>query len=134
MLIKGEFQALHREANDFNVGKIDYSMVIVWSAVAWQFFYIGLYGVTSLASSLLSAVIMAVTLPLTEVLGVVLFHEKFSAEKGMALVLSLWGFASYLYGEYYCDLELRPPKVPKQQNEVEDLGGAAHAHHSIDDV
>lgn len=134
MLIKGEFQALHREANDFSVGKIDYSMVIVWSAVAWQFFYIGFFGVTSLASSLFCGVIMAVALPLTEVLAVVLFHEKFSAEKGMALVLSLWGFASYLYGEYYCDLKLRPPKLPKQQNDVEDLGGAAHAHHSIDDV
>lgn len=136
MLVNRDFQALHREANEFRLGKIDYSMAIVWAAVTWQLFFIGVFGVTSMASSLLSGVIIAVTIPITEVLGVVLFHEKFSAEKGMSLVLALWGFASYLYGEYYSDLKLRPPKVPKQQNELEDLGGAAHAHahHSINDV
>jgi hypothetical protein len=100
-------------------------------------FFIGVFGVTSMASSLLSGVIIAVTIPVTEVLAVVLFHEKFSAEKGMALVLALWGFASYLYGEYYCYLKLRPPNVPKQQNKPEgqkELRCTSHAHQSINDV
>jgi len=59
---------------------------------------------------------MAVTIPLTGVLGMVLFHEKFSAEKGMALVLALWGFTSYLYEEYLCYLKLQPAMVPNQHN------------------
>nr|ABR16841.1 unknown [Picea sitchensis] len=131
MLINGDFQALHREAEGFRLGKIDYSMALVWAAVAWQLFFIGVFGVTSMASSLLSGVIIALMIPGTEVLAVILFHEKFSAEKGMALVLALWGFASYLYGEYYYYLKLRPPDVPKQQSKPE---GAAHAHQSINDL
>ena len=68
----------------------------LWDAVLWKHFFIG---VTSLASSLLSGVIIVVTIQVIEVLMVVLFHEKFSAEKGMVLVLALWGFTSYIYGE-----------------------------------
>lgn len=52
------------------------------------------------ASSLLSGIIIAVLLPVTEVLAVVFYKEHFQAEKGIALVLSLWGFTSYFYGEY----------------------------------
>ncbi|KAG5600477.1 hypothetical protein H5410_031847 [Solanum commersonii] len=35
-------------------------------------------------------------LPVTEVLAVILYGEKFNAEKG----ISLWGFTSYFYGDY----------------------------------
>jgi hypothetical protein len=38
-------------------------------------------------------------LPLTEVLAVIFYKESFKAEKGVSLVLSLWGFLSYFYGE-----------------------------------
>ena len=134
MLVNGDFQALHREAEGFDLGKLDYAMAIVWAGVLWQIFFIGVFGVTSLANSLLSGVIIVVTIPMTEVLAVVLFHEKFSAEKGMALVLALWGFASYLYGEYYSHLKRRPPNVPKQQNKSEGPGEAANAHQFINDL
>ena len=63
------------------------------------------------ASSLLSGIIIAVLLPVTEVLAVVFFKEKFQAEKGVALILSLWGFASYFYGEF------KSTKKPKDINE-----------------
>ncbi|GKA44869.1 purine permease 3-like protein, partial [Tanacetum coccineum] len=45
-------------------------------------------------------VIIAVLLPVTEALAVILYKEPFQVEKGVALVLSLWGFTSYFYGEY----------------------------------
>lgn len=34
MLINGDFQALHREAKEFGVGKIDYSIALQWIAIA----------------------------------------------------------------------------------------------------
>ncbi|GLJ10937.1 hypothetical protein SUGI_0138420 [Cryptomeria japonica] len=43
---------------------------------------------------------MASLTPVVEVLAVVILHEKFTREKGMALAMALWGFTSYLYGEY----------------------------------
>ena len=59
----------------------------------------GAVGIIFCASSLLSGIVIAVLLPMTEILAVIFFREKFQAEKGVALALSLWGFVSYFYGE-----------------------------------
>ena len=59
----------------------------------------GAAGIIFCASSLLSGIVIAVHLPVIEILAVIFYREKFQAEKGVALVLSLWGFVSYFYGE-----------------------------------
>lgn len=92
-------QAISREAKQFNLGEARYYLVVIWSAIIWQCFFVGAVGVIYLSSSLLSGIMIAVLLPVTEVLGVIFFKEKFSAEKGISLFLSLWGFVSYFYGE-----------------------------------
>nr|GMD99569.1 purine permease 3-like [Ipomoea batatas] len=61
--------------------------------------FIGAAGTIGYGSSLLSGIILAASLSLTEVLAVVFYGEKFGAEKGISLALSLWGFVSYFYGE-----------------------------------
>ena len=93
-------QAIPREARNFELGETKYYVVLVFSGIIWQFFFIGAGGVIFCASSLLSGIIIAVLLPVIEVLAVIFFKEKFQAEKGVALVLSLWGFVSYFYGEF----------------------------------
>ncbi|CAK7347208.1 unnamed protein product [Dovyalis caffra] len=92
-------QAIPKEARNFELGDARYYAVLVWSAIVWQCFFLGAVGVIFCASSLLSGIIMAVLLPATEILAVIFFQEKFQAEKGVALGLSLWGFVSYFYGE-----------------------------------
>ncbi|XP_074354234.1 purine permease 1-like isoform X2 [Apium graveolens] len=99
MLINHDFQAIPREARNFELGEIKYYVVLVCSGLIWQFFYLGAVGVIFCSSSLLSGIIIAVLLPVTEVLAVIVYREKFQAEKGVALILSLWGFVSYFYGE-----------------------------------
>jgi len=94
-------------------------VVLVWSAIIQQGFFLGAIGIIFCASSLLSAVVIAVLLPVTEVLAVIFFQEKFQAEKGVALVLSLWGFASYFYGEVKQSKKKKPPletEVPQIPN------------------
>ena len=89
-----------REARNFGLGESTYYVVVlVVSAIMWQAFFLGAIGVIFCASSLLSGILIAVLLLLTEVLAVVFYKEKFQAEKGVSLVLSLWGFVSYFYGE-----------------------------------
>ncbi|XP_016475107.1 purine permease 3-like [Nicotiana tabacum] len=100
MIVNNDFQAISREAKQFNLGEIRYYTVIVWTAIIWQCFFVGIIGVIYCSSSLMSGVMIAVLLPVTEVLAVVFYREKFSGEKGLALFLSLWGFASYFYGEF----------------------------------
>ncbi|TMW91751.1 hypothetical protein EJD97_013943 [Solanum chilense] len=100
MIINKDFQAISMEAKTFELGEDKYYIVIIWSAIVLQFYFLGSIGVIYSASSLVSGILISVLLPLTEVLAVFLYGEKFNAEKGVSLALSLWGFASYFYGDY----------------------------------
>ncbi|XP_062164715.1 purine permease 1-like [Alnus glutinosa] len=111
MLINKDFKAIPREAREFELGKTKYYVVLVWSAIIWQGFFLGAIGIIFCASSLLSAVVIAVLLPVIEVLAVIFYQEKFQAEKGVALVLSLWGFTSYFYGEIKHNKNKKPTPV-----------------------
>ncbi|KAJ8539495.1 hypothetical protein K7X08_013747 [Anisodus acutangulus] len=115
MIANKDFQAISREAKQFNLGEARYYIVIVWSAIIWQCFFAGAVGVIYCSSSLMSGVIISVLLPVTEVLGVIFFNEKFSGEKGLSLFLSLWGFVSYFYGEFE---KTKKQKNKSRQNEM----------------
>lgn len=100
MLVNHDFTAIPREARDFELGKAIYYLTLTTNALLWQFFFLGATGVIFCASSLLSGIIIATLLPLTESLAVLFFHERFHVEKAISLTLSLWGFLSYFYGEF----------------------------------
>jgi drug/metabolite transporter (DMT)-like permease len=99
MLVNNDFRAIPREGREFDLGETKYYVILVFSALLWQCFFLGAIGVIYCASSLLSGIVIAVLLPVTEILAVVFYHESFKAEKGISLVLSLWGFVSYFYGD-----------------------------------
>ncbi|KAH7846450.1 hypothetical protein Vadar_014201 [Vaccinium darrowii] len=107
------FTAITREAKDFGLGKTMYYVVLVCCGIVWQGCFLGRIGVTFAGSSLLSAIIMAILLPVTEILAVILYKEKFTAEKGVSLALSLWGFVSYFYGELKHSKEKSETETPK---------------------
>lgn len=74
--------------------------MLIWLSISYQCFFLGAIGVVFCASSLLSGIFIAFFLPVTEILAVIFYHESFKVEKGISLVLSLWGFVSYFYGEF----------------------------------
>ncbi|KAL3504829.1 hypothetical protein ACH5RR_034670 [Cinchona calisaya] len=98
MIVNNDFKAIPGEAREYQLGEAKYYVVLVCSAIVWQCFTVGFTGIIFCASSLLSGIILAVLLPVTEVLAVIFYHEKFQAEKGIALALSLWAFVSHFYG------------------------------------
>ncbi|CAN6204729.1 unnamed protein product [Urochloa humidicola] len=98
MIVNKDFQAIPREAKHFELGEDRYYTVLVFAAVMWQFFFLGAVGVIFCVHTLLAGILIAVFIPVTEVAAVIFLREKFSSEKGVALVLSLWGLASYSYG------------------------------------
>lgn len=108
-------QAIPREARDFELGKAIYYLTLTVNALLWQFFFLGATGVIFCASSLLSGIIIATLLPLTESLAVLFFHERFHVEKAISLTLSLWGFLNYFYGEF------QDVKKKKQQKQAANL-------------
>ncbi|KAF9595908.1 hypothetical protein IFM89_006189 [Coptis chinensis] len=100
MLINKDFQAIPREASQFGLGEPKYYFLLASSAVVWQLMFLGIMGTIFCTNSLFAGIMNATLLPLTQVAGVIVFKEKFTGEKGMALALSIWGFASYFYGAY----------------------------------
>ncbi|KAI3904253.1 hypothetical protein MKW92_021917 [Papaver armeniacum] len=88
MLVNKDIQAIPREANDFELGKAKYYIIMVMSAIIWQLQGVGTVGVIFYTSALFNGILGA------------LLHESFTGLKGIALVLCLWGFSSYFYGEY----------------------------------
>ncbi|XP_054788367.1 purine permease 1-like [Prosopis cineraria] len=100
MIVNNDFKVMGREAREFGLGETKYYVVLACSAIMWQCFFLGAIGVIFCASSLFSGIIIAVMLPVTEVLAVIFYRENFTAEKGVSLGLSIWGFVSYFYGEY----------------------------------
>ncbi|CAK7355118.1 unnamed protein product [Dovyalis caffra] len=116
MLLHNDFQRIPEEASAFELGQEKYYVVIIFNAVLWQCFFMGATGVVFCGSSLLSGIIIATLLPVTESLAVLFYHEKFHAEKGISLVLSLWGFISYFYGELQ---QKKKNKKKKKTSELE---------------
>ncbi|KAH0883143.1 hypothetical protein HID58_059239, partial [Brassica napus] len=119
MLADGDFKELRREAREFKLGGSKYYCVVVaFTAVIWQGFFLGSIGMIFCASSLVSGVLISTLLPLTEVLAVLFFREKFQAEKGVSLFLSLWGFVSYFYGKIQSEKEKRTQEAQLSQLQV----------------
>ncbi|KAK9122927.1 hypothetical protein Sjap_012529 [Stephania japonica] len=100
MIINKDFAAMSREATEFGLGESKYYAVLVIAAVVCQMSFLGSVGMVFCSSALASGVFGAMLLPLGTVGGAIVYHEKFSGEKGISLAMCLWGFASYFYGSY----------------------------------
>ncbi|KAI5654948.1 hypothetical protein M9H77_32135 [Catharanthus roseus] len=109
MIINNDFKVISREAGQFLLGETKYYVVIISIAIIFQLSFLGVVGIIFCASALVNGIITTVLLPITEVLAVIFFHDKFTSEKGMSLALCLWGFISHLYGEY---------RASKKQNQI----------------
>ena len=93
------FPAMQREAARFaRGGEAAYANVMVWTAVTFQLGVLGGTGALFLASTVLAGVLNAVRVPLTSVAAVIWFHDPMSGFKTLALVITVWGFASYMVG------------------------------------
>ncbi|CAK9146321.1 unnamed protein product [Ilex paraguariensis] len=103
----GEWRNLRREMKEYELGNLSYVMNLVWIAVIWQVFSIGATGLIFKVSSLFSNVISTLGLPIVPVLAVFIFQDKMSGLKVVAMLLAIWGFASYIYQHYLDDLELK---------------------------
>ena len=115
-LIISILKVIPREARNFELGETKYYVVLVWSGIIWQAFFVGVIGVIFCASSLLSAIVIAVALPVTEILAVIFYKESFHPEKGVALTLASWGFVSYFYGEIKHSKKMKKRSLQETEN------------------
>ncbi|KAM7524957.1 hypothetical protein LguiA_014859 [Lonicera macranthoides] len=105
LFASGEWKSLRKEMEEFGLGKTSYVVTLIWTALAWQVFAIGLVGLIFRVSSLFANVISTLSLPIVPVLAVVVFDDKMSGVKVIAMLFAIWGFASYIYQHYLDDLK-----------------------------
>jgi drug/metabolite transporter (DMT)-like permease len=109
----------------------DLSPAAYWAVVAslvmtWQACFMGTAGMVYLTSSLHSGVCMAAVLTANVIGGVVVFRDPFGSEKAVATVLCVWGFSSYLYGEYSTQQEKAAQEEGDAKVAARSNGGGAH--------
>ncbi|CAG7866432.1 unnamed protein product [Brassica rapa] len=98
MVVSRDLQGMSHEAKSFEGGESRYVQVLVWSAVTFQLGVLGATAVLFLASTVMAGVLNAVRVPITSVAAVILMHDPMSGFKILSLVLTFWGFSSYIYG------------------------------------
>lgn len=99
----GEWKSLHVEMESFGKGRAIYIITLVWTAVSWQVCSVGVVGLIFVVSSLFSNVISTLSLAVTPIASVIIFHDKMNGVKIVALLLAVWGFATYIYQNYVDD-------------------------------
>lgn len=98
VIINADFTAMKLEAAAFKHGAISYYMVLFWGAVTFQLGILGSVSVLYLASTLMAGVLNAVRVPVTSIAAVLCFHDPMGGFKILSILLTFWGFGSYIYG------------------------------------
>lgn len=98
IIVNKDFQAMKSEAKNFEGGEVSYILVLVWSTITFQLGVLGSTAVLYLASTVLAGVLNAVRVPITSIAAVILLHDPMSGFKILSLIITFWGFGSYIYG------------------------------------
>ncbi|MBA0772363.1 hypothetical protein Gotri_007753 [Gossypium trilobum] len=107
LFASGEWKSLQHEMEVFGTGRVSYVLTLVWTAITWQVCAVGVVGLIFVVSSLFSNVISTLSLAVTPLAALVVFHDKMNGVKVIAMLLALCGFASYIYQNYIDDKKAR---------------------------
>uniref|UniRef100_A0ACD5Z135 Uncharacterized protein n=1 Tax=Avena sativa TaxID=4498 RepID=A0ACD5Z135_AVESA len=77
-----------------------YYAVVGAAVMSWQLCFLGTAGTVFLTTSLHGGICMTALLVVNVAAGVVVFGDEFGPDKAVAMILCLWAFSSYFYGEY----------------------------------
>ena len=111
LFASGDWKSLSREMMNFELGKVSYQMILLWTAMAWADFSVGMMGLIFEVSSLFSNVIITLGLPIVPVLEIVVFNDKMNEVKVTAMLLGIWGFVSYMSQHYLDDSKAESTNV-----------------------
>ncbi|KAL0697160.1 hypothetical protein Bca4012_064340 [Brassica carinata] len=114
LFASGEWRTLHGEMEGYHKGQASYVLTLVGTAVTWQVCSVGVVGLIFLVTSLFSNVISTLSLAVTPLAALAVFRDKMSGVKVMAMLIALWGFASYVYQNHLDDLKVRRARKQAQ--------------------
>ncbi|KAL6847842.1 hypothetical protein ACP4OV_021970 [Aristida adscensionis] len=99
----GEWRAVRGEMAGFRGGRAAYMATFAGIAVSWQAATLGMVRLITRASSLFANVTSTLGLPLVPILAVVMFGDKVTGIKVVAMLMAVWGFLSFVYQHYLDD-------------------------------
>ncbi|XP_010260818.1 PREDICTED: probable purine permease 4 [Nelumbo nucifera] len=101
MVSNGGYEDMRNESRlRFDLGPVGYWLTVGFNVVSWQMCFMGTAGLVFLTTSLTGGICMTALLPMNVVGGVLVYGDSFGGSKAVSTVLCLWGFCSYVYGEY----------------------------------
>lgn len=100
LFASGEWRTLPGEMAAFKNGRARYVLTLMGTAVCWQAAAVGTVRLIVRMSSLFANVTGTVALPLVPVFAVVLFGDRMTGIKAVAMLMAVWGFISYVYQHY----------------------------------
>ncbi|VVB08589.1 unnamed protein product [Arabis nemorensis] len=107
LFASGEWKMLSLEMEEFQEGQVFYVLTLVGTAISWQLGSVGAVALIFLASSLFSNLIGTLSLIVTPLAALVVFHDKLTAVKMVAMPMAFLGFAFYIYQNYLDDLKVQ---------------------------
>lgn len=92
---------------EFHEGQVVYVLTLVGTAVSWQLGSLAAVALIFLVSSLFSNLIGTLSLIVTPLAAIVVFHDKLTEVKMVAMVIAFTGFSFYIYQNYLDDLKVQ---------------------------
>nr|GMD11598.1 probable purine permease 9 [Ipomoea batatas] len=105
LFASGEWRTLGTEMRGFQLGEMSYVMTLVWAAVCWEMFTVGVLGLLLKVSGLFANVLIMLSVPVVPAAAVVVLHDQISGVKVISMVLAVWGFLSFAYEEYVKEMK-----------------------------
>ncbi|CAL9232058.1 unnamed protein product, partial [Arabidopsis halleri] len=107
LFASGEWKLLSVEMEEFQKGQVIYVLTLVGTAVSWQLGSLGAVALIFLVSSLFSNLIGTLSLIVTPLAAIAVFHDKLTEVKMVAMLIASTGFAFYIYQNYLDDLKVQ---------------------------
>ncbi|KAF5445711.1 hypothetical protein F2P56_034742 [Juglans regia] len=98
VIVNKDFQGMKSEAKSFKGGTTSYLLVLIWGAITFQLGVLGGTAVLFLSSTVLAGVLNAIRVPITSIAAVILLDDPMGGFKILSLMVTFWGFGSYIYG------------------------------------
>ncbi|KAL3345078.1 hypothetical protein AABB24_024168 [Solanum stoloniferum] len=121
LLWSGDWRGLEKEMGEYRTGKSSYVINLVCSAIAWQLYALGSFGLVLKASSLFSNVVMNLGGSVVPIFAMVFLKDRMTGLKVLSLLLGLWGYTSYIYQHYLDDLEAKTSEIKASDDQDDDF-------------
>ncbi|KAL9281915.1 putative purine permease, plant [Arabidopsis thaliana] len=107
LFASGEWMLLSVEMEEFQEGQVIYVLTLVGAAVSCQLGCVGAVALIFLVSSLFSNLISTLSLIVTPLAAIAVFHDKLTEVKMVAMPIAFTGFTFYIYQNYLDDLKVQ---------------------------